>query len=157
MRIRFASALIWFVVSSVAAYAQNDVCRDQNGNVDQTATQGWQNFAANADPQAMQQMIGVWYTETPNQLNPSQVAQRYYTMEPAGSFTTQTRVCYNGQACSEYPGQGIWAAQMQGNALVLMSVFSDTQVTNYCSLSQLQLAGPGAMQDSNGQAWQKVR
>ncbi|MEO5805606.1 hypothetical protein [Devosia sp.] len=142
---------------STPAFAQNDVCMDQNGNVDQNATAGWQQFQANANSQAMQQLIGVWYTEVPNQLNPSQVAQRYTTFEPSGLFTTTTRVCSNGQMCSDYPGHGFWASQMQGNTLVTMSIFSDTQVTNYCNISQVQFNGPNMMQDSNGQVSQKVQ
>ena len=57
-----------FIVAAVAAsiampaLAQNDVCRDQNGNIDQNLSQGWQQFQASADPNSMQQLTGVWYT-----------------------------------------------------------------------------------------------
>ncbi|MDB5528095.1 MAG: hypothetical protein JWR51_1198 [Devosia sp.] len=152
-----------FIIAAIAAsiampaFAQNDVCRDQNGNVDQNLSQGWQQFQASADPQAMQQLTGVWYTEIPNQFSPGQVAQRYTTFEPSGLFTTQTRVCANGQMCSDYPGHGFWASQMQNGVLVTFSIFSDTQVTNYCSITQAQFNGPNMMRDQNGQVQQRVQ
>lgn len=151
------SSLGLIVLAATPALAQTNACLDQNGNVDQTATAGWQQFEAQANPQAMQQLVGVWYTQVPSQFNPQQVAERYTTYEPNGLFTTATRVCTNGQMCSDYPGQGMWAAQAQGNILVTMSIFSDTSVTSHCSLTQMQFNGPNTMRDSNGYVSQRVR
>ena len=139
------------------AVAQADVCRDQNGNVDQNLSQGWQQFQASADPRAMQQLVGTWYTEIPNQFSPGQVAARYTTFEPNGLFTTQTRVCNNGQMCSDYPGQGMWASQMSNGVLTTFSIFSDTSVTNYCAITQSQFDGPNIMRDQNGLVQQRVQ
>lgn len=139
------------------ALAQNDVCLDANGNVDQTATQGWQGFAANANPQLMQQMVGVWYTEIPSPAT-GQTAYRYQTLEPNGLFTMQTRVCDSMNMCSDYPGHGFWAVQGgNGGAYTVMSIVSDTQVTNHCSLFQVIQPSPGILQDNMGTTWQRVQ
>ena len=148
-----AAALLLLVTP---ALAQNDVCRDSNGNVDQTATAGWQNFQAGADAGVMQQLVGTWYTEIPSPQT-GQIAYRYQTLEPSGLFTTQTRVCDSSGACGDYPGHGFWAAQPgQGGSIATMTVFSDTQVTNYCSFTQDVLQG-NMMQTSQGQVWQRVQ
>ena len=150
------TALATLLVLATPALAQNDVCMDNYGNVDQNATAGWQNFQAGANPQLMQQLAGTWYTEIPSPQT-GQVAYRYQTLEPNGLFTTQTRVCDSTGACSDYPGHGFWAAQGgQGGALTTMTIFSDTQVTNFCGLAQVQLQG-SMMQTSTGQAWQRVQ
>lgn len=138
------------------ALAQNDVCMDNNGNIDQTATEGWHNFQAGADPRAMQQLVGTWYNELPSPQT-GQVAHRYQTLEPSGLFTMQTRVCDNTGACGDYPAHGFWAAQQDPNGVFsVMIIISDTQVTNYCSLAQAVLQG-GVMQSSLGQSWQRVQ
>ena len=152
---RFTSVVVALLALAVPAYGQNDVCRDQNGNIDQNATEGWQQFQANANSQAMQQMVGNWYNELPNPLT-GQVAYRYETLEPSGLFTMTTRVCVNGQACSDYPAQGFWAAQVDPNGtLTIMTIVSDTQVTNYCNIAQAVFQGPNVMQTSLGQTWQR--
>lgn len=139
------------------ALAQNDVCLDANGNVDPVATQGWQGFAANANPQLMQQMVGVWYTEIPSPAT-GQMAYRYITYEPSGLFTMQTRVCDQMGMCSDYPGHGAWAVQGgQGGQFAVMTIVSDTQVTNFCHISQAVMPSPQYMQASDGQTWQRVQ
>lgn len=148
-----AAALLLLVTP---ALAQNDVCRDNNGNVDQTATEGWQSFQAAADPRAMQQLVGTWYNELPSPQT-GQMAYRYQTLEPSGLFTMQTRVCDNSGACGDYPAHGFWAAQQdQSGTFSIMVIVSDTQVTNYCSLTQSVLQG-GVMQSSQGLSWQRVQ
>lgn len=152
--VTLAAVLALSLASPVAA--QNDVCRDQNGNVDQTASAGWQNFQANASAIAMQKLVGIWYVEIPNQVNPAQVAYRYTTFESNGLFTTQTRVCAGGY-CSDYPGHGFWASQGQGDDIATMSIFSDTQVTNYCSITQMRFSGSDSFQDQYGYVSQRAR
>lgn len=154
---RFARTSMALAVLAAPAYGQNDVCRDQNGNIDQNLSQGWQAFQANANPQAMQQIVGVWYNELPNP-GTGQIAYRYLTYEPNGLFTMQTRVCVNGQACGDYPAHGFWAAQADQNGmLTVMTIVSDAQVTNYCSIAQAVLQGPTVMQNSQGMAWQRIQ
>lgn len=151
----FALAAVLLVAGPVAA--QNDVCADRNGNIDQNATAGWQAFQANADAGLMGQLTGTWYVQIPSPQT-GQVAHRYQTMESNGLFTMQTRVCDNIGMCSDYPGHGFWAAQMgQGDTIVVMGIVSDTQVTNYCNLSYFRSNGNGVMQDSSGLTWQKVQ
>ena len=154
---RIVMGAVFVATLAVPAFGQADVCRDQNGNVDQNLSQGWQQFQSGADPQAMQQLVGTWYTEIPNQFSPGQVAARYTTFEPNGLFTTQTRVCNNGQMCSDYPGQGIWASQLSNGELVTFSIFSDTSVTNYCAISRFRFEGPTMMRDQNGLIQQRVQ
>ena len=154
---RFTSVVVALLALAVPAYGQNDVCRDQNGNIDQNATEGWQQFQANANSQAMQQMVGNWYNELPNPAT-GQLAQRYETLEPSGLLTMTTRVCVNGQACSDYPAQGFWAAQVDPNGtLTIMTIVSDTQVTDFCGLAQSVFQGPATMQTSQGFTWQRSR
>ncbi len=144
------------VLGTLPAYAQADVCMDAQGNVDQTATQGWQGFLANANTQLMRQLVGVWYTEI-NSPSTGQIAYRYQTLEPNGLFTMQTRVCDSMNMCSDYPGHGAWAAQGQGNTFTMMVIVSDTQVTNFCSMTQVRMPSAGVMQTQNGQVWQRVQ
>ena len=139
------------------AEAQTDVCMDANGNVDQTATEGWRGFLGNADAQLMQQLVGVWYTEIPSP-NTGQIAYRYQTLEPTGLFTMQTRVCDSMGLCSDYPAQGAWAAQGGGGGMfTMMTIVSDTQVTNLCGMTQVMMASPTVMQTQSGQNWQRVQ
>ncbi|MCB1332412.1 MAG: hypothetical protein KDK26_01895 [Roseivivax sp.] len=144
-------------VCATAPQAQTDVCRDANGNIDQTATQGLQAFRANASAEAMQPLIGTWYTEIPSPQT-GQIAYRYQTLEPSGLFTMQTRVCDNLGLCSDYAGHGAWAAQAAAGPgmVTVMSTFSDTQVTNYCWVGQVQVSAD-MMQTSAGQSWRRVR
>lgn len=136
--------------------AQNDVCMDNNGNVDQNATAGWQNFQARANTQLMQQLAGTWYTQIPSPQT-GQIAYRYQRLEPNGLFTMQTRVCASTGYCSDYPGHGFWAAQGgQGGSVTTMTITSETQVTNYCALAQFMYQG-NMMQTSTGQTWQRVQ
>lgn len=152
----FSPALFLLALLSPPAFAQNDVCLDNRGNVDQAATAGWQQFQANADPGIMQSLVGTWYTEIPSPQT-GQVAYRYQTLEPTGLFTMQTRVCDGYGLCSDYPGHGFWAAQpAQGGTIAVMTIVSDTQVTNFCALTQARLQG-NTMQSAQGQAWQRVR
>lgn len=154
---RLAVTAALLMLAALPAYAQTDVCRDANGNVDQTATEGWQGFVANANAQLMQQLVGVWYTEIPSP-STGQTAYRYQTLEPTGLFTMQTRVCDSTGMCSDYPAQGAWAAQGgQGNVFSMMSITSDTQVTNYCALTQVMMPSQAMMQTEAGQIWQRMQ
>ncbi|UJW85034.1 hypothetical protein [Devosia sp. SL43] len=150
------TALVTLLLLASPALAQNDVCLDANGNVDQAATVGWQNFQAGASADAMQQLVGTWYTEIPSPQT-GQMAYRYQTLEPNGLFTMQTRVCDSTGACSDYPGHGFWAAQGgQGGAFTTMTITSETQVTNFCGITQVMLQG-NMMQSAQGQVWQRVQ
>jgi hypothetical protein len=153
---RLAHAAVTLLALAAPAYAQNDVCRDQNGNIDQNATQGWQQFQANASAQAMQQMVGNWYNALPAP-NTNQVSHRFQTYEPNGLFTMISRVCYSDNTgCQDFPAQGFWAAQVdQSGTLTIMTIVSDTQVTNYCNIAQAVFQGPDLMQTSLGQTWQR--
>lgn len=149
-------ALIVATILAGPALAQNDVCMDNNGNVDQAATQGWEQFQAGANLQLMQQLVGTWYTEIPSPQT-GQIAYRYQTLEPSGLFTMQTRVCDRYGLCSDYPGHGFWAAQDgQGGMITTMTITSETQVTNFCGTAQVALQG-NMMQTSAGQVWQRVQ
>lgn len=154
---RFGPAfLLALTLLSSPAFGQNDVCMDNRGNVDQAATAGWQTFQSNADPRTMQSLLGTWYTEIPSPQT-GQTAYRYQTLEPTGLFTMQTRVCDGYGLCSDYPAHGFWAAQPgQDGAFTVMTIVSDTQVTNFCALTQARLQG-NTMQSAQGQTWQRVQ
>lgn len=150
------TTLAALMLLATPALAQNDVCMDNNGNVDQNATVGWQNFQAGANAELMQQLAGTWYTEIPSPQT-GQMAYRYQTLEPNGLFTMQTRVCDSTGACGDYPGHGFWAVQGgQGGAMTTMTITSDTQVTNFCGLTQVMVQG-NMMQSAQGQVWQRVQ
>ena len=150
-------AVLIALLAAGPVHAQNDVCMDNRGNVDQAATDGWRAFQANADGGLMSQLTGVWYVQIPSPQT-GQVAHRYQTMEPNGLFTMQTRVCDSAGFCSDYPGHGFCAAQAgQGGSIVVMGIVSDTQVTNYCNLTYFRTVGNGMMQDQMGLAWQRVQ
>ena len=150
-------AVLIALLAAGPVHAQNDVCMDNRGNVDQAATDGWRAFQANADGGLMSQLTGVWYVQIPSPQT-GQVAHRYQTMEPNGLFTMQTRVCDSAGFCSDYPGHGFCAAQAgQGGSIVVMGIVSDIQVTNYCNLTYFRTVGNGMMQDQMGLAWQRVQ
>ena len=156
MRPSASIAAATLLLFATPVLAQNDVCMDNNGNVDRAATIGWQNFQSAADPHAMQQLVGTWYNELPSPEG-GQMAYRYQTLEPNGLFTMESRICDSSGACGDYPAHGFWAAQQDRNGVfTLMIIVSDTQVTNYCSLAQAVLQG-GVMQSSLGQSWQRVQ
>lgn len=46
---------------------------------------------------------------------------------------------------------------MQNGVLVTFSIFSDTQVTNYCFITQAQFDGPNVLRDQNGVVQQRVQ
>jgi hypothetical protein len=158
MRMRKAVFLVVFLASAGAARADNDVCVDpQTGMVNQQATEGWQQFQAAANPQAMQQLAGVWYTEIRSP-STGQIDYHYNMFEPNGLYQYTSKVCSSDGLCSDYQGQGFWAAQMDNSGtLVTMTIVSDLSRTNLCGLSYARFVGQGMLQDTNNLSWRKVQ
>ncbi len=157
MKAVFVLALALLAASSHFAHAQNDVCMDNNGNINQSVTEGWQRFQANANPQTMQMLVGTWYSERPNPAT-GQVEYRNTILEPNGLFTVQSKVCSgNNSYCSDFPGHGFWAAQPQNGGVVIFSIYSDTAHTNYCNFTQFQMPDQSTLQDNTGFSLRRVQ
>lgn len=145
------------LVAVLPASAQNDVCIDpQTGQIDQTATAGWQQFQAAADQQAVAALTGVWYTEVTNPAT-GQVDYRYHALEPNGLFSYQSRVCDQTGFCSDYAGHGFWAAQTASDgSFAVMTIVSDLSRSNLCGISYSRLAGD-QLHDNLGGVWLRTR
>lgn len=149
-----ATATVLMLASPVLA--QNDVCYDERGNYAPDVTAGWQAFQANAQADAMQRLIGTWYTEIPN-ADASATAYIYQTYEPSGLFTAQVRTCDVMGLCRDDPAHGFWAAQQDAQGVITtMSVTSNTRMSNYCSLGQAVVEG-NLLRNNAGQTWQRVQ
>mgnify|MGYP000058817744 CR=1 FL=1 len=101
-------------ISSPAA-AQNIAClNQQSGQVDVAATQALSDMAARMDQQLAQAMAGNWYSET-NVPATGQISRLLVSYAPDGQMQYHNQVCDSSGACSNYQGNGLWAAISLGN------------------------------------------
>ena len=155
--LRISTFCLAVLTAVLPAAAQNDVCvNPQTGQIDQAATEGWQQFQAAADPSATAALAGVWYTEVTNP-GTGQVDHRYHTLEPNGLFSYQSRVCDQLGLCSDFAGHGFWAVQTANDgSFAIMTIVSDMSRTNLCGISYSRMAGD-QLQDNMGGVWVRAR
>jgi len=117
-----------------AALAQTVVCLDQqSGQVDANATQTFADMQGRMDPALVQALSGAWYSETQSPAT-GQVSKLYITFGPDGSLGYQNRVCDQTGACSDYQGQGAWAAlSLGGGQFSGMQMVSDQGRNQLCT------------------------
>ncbi len=158
MRSRATVALLAMLMAS-PAFAQNEVCLDQRtGQVDQQATQTWQQMVRSSDRQLMQAMSGTWYAEI-RAPQTNQVDYQYRTFQSDGQFQYQSRICGGmTNLCSDFSGFGLYAAiPLGGGQYQVMLMVSDLSRNRLCSGGAGRFIDQTTIQDSTGQYWRRVR
>lgn len=150
-----AAVLLW----TGSAAAQTDFCiNPSTGQPDQAATATWQQMRQTADPSLMQALVGTWYAEIRAPAT-NQVDYHYTIYEPGGLFQYQSRVCGGMMnACSDYSGQGGYAARGAGDgSMMVMLLVSDLNRNQQCVGSLSRFTDGQTIVDSTGTTWRKVR
>jgi hypothetical protein len=113
--------------------AQDNVCMINSGRqMDEVHTEYWRFALQNAEPTAMQQVVGTWYVENVSQ-ELGMVQRLYATYDANGLFSYQDETCSN-ISCSQNQGHGWWAARAQGDGSVYIMInVSDLNRTNECT------------------------
>ena len=152
-------------VAAAAAFAARaempagQVCLTPDGQVEPTATQGWQQALQNSDPRAMQFLAGRWYNQTRNP-GTGQISHLVFAYEADGGMTYANDVCGPDNAnCSHYEGYGMYAAQWQGqDSISIFTNISDMSRSSFCSLSALRFLDQDRAAGPDGQvAWQRMK
>lgn len=146
-------ATIWALLLSAASFpsmAQQQVCiRPGTNQIDQQATQTFQQMMASADQQTMQAISGVWYSETQSP-STGQVDYQYNSYEPNGLFQYSSRVCSRIQ-CSDFAGHGMYAAVSQGSGqFTVMLMVSDMSRDRQCTGWTGRFVDQQTIQTANG-------
>ncbi|MFZ1679603.1 MAG: hypothetical protein WAT70_01180 [Rhizobiaceae bacterium] len=140
-----------------AAGAQTDICikRGTNG-MDRDATAAWREMDDRKDPEFMQAMAGVWYSETTSPQT-GQVSQLYLSYRQDGIFDYQNRVC-SATGCNDYAGHGLFAGFFLGNGrYTSMSILSDLNRDRECTGSTGRFVDERTIEDSGGGRMTRVR
>lgn len=124
------------------------------------ATQNWQRTRQMADPQVMQQMAGLYYTEYPDPTG-QMYNQTYRSYEANGLWQYQDQTCPVNNLgylqCSKNQGAGLWAAyQQQDGTIFLMVHFSDLSRSNNCFSQTVRVDRQG-FTDTYGGNWRRMR
>ena len=141
-----------------AAAAQTVVCLDQqSGQVDANATQAFADMQGRMDAGLAQAMAGTWYSETQSPAT-GQTSALYVTYGSDGSLSYQNRVCDQTGACSDYQGQGAWAAlPLGGGQFSGIQMISDQGRNQLCSGFSGTFVDQTTIQSGAGGVSRKVR
>ena len=118
----------------------------------------WLQLETAFSAEAMQNMQGVWYSETtsPDGLY---VQHLYYSFEPGGLFQYKDDTCTAGtNYCSHNGGPGHYRASQQGNGSTFYMIrFSDLIRTNQCRSGELRFQDNQTMVTPSGGVWKRVQ
>ena len=134
-----------------------ETSQSQNPQPDPRSSLTWDQLGKAASAEVMQNMQGVWYSQTTDP-NSGTVQHLYYSFEQGGLFRYRDQTCGVGAAvCSEGEGAGEYRASQQGDgSMFYMIRFSDLVRISQCRSSQFEFAGPQAMVTTAGGRWQRV-
>jgi hypothetical protein len=159
MRLANALALLLIAANTAPVAAQqnlpgrmNDACVNQvNGAYDAVASADWQARFARSDQNAIRQIAGVWYSETPNQ-QVGMVVYQYQSFQPNQIWDYRSRTC-SMTGCSDSYGTGMYAAEtQQDGSLFVTTNFSDNNRRNACSGGYVRLIDQNTLQTQSGMA-----
>jgi phage-related protein len=157
MRVTNALVLTMLIVAASPVAAQNlpgrmnDACVNQvNGAYDAIASADWQARFARSDQNAIRQMAGVWYSETPSPQT-GQIAYQWQSFQPNQIWDYRTRTCGYTGLCSEAYGTGMFASETQADgSLFVTTNFSDNNRRNACSGGYLRFIDQNTIMTSGG-------
>ena len=157
MRIHRVAALA-LTLAATPALAQenlpgrmNDACINQvNGAYDAVASADWQARFARSDQNALSQIAGAWYSETPSPQT-GQIAYQYQSFQPNQIWDYKMRTCGSTGMCSDSYGTGMYAAETQPDGSIFVTTnFSDNNRRNACSGGYVRLIDHNTLQTPGG-------
>lgn len=156
---RKAIALVWVLLGTVGAAAQNDVCvNPSTRQVDAAATETFRQMAQASSRDVMQTIAGTWYAEIPSP-STNQIQYQYQQFDADGLFQYQDRVCGGLiNTCSDYAGHGLYAViQLGDGSLQFLTIVSDLNRDRQCIGSTRTLLDSATMRDAGGILWRRVQ
>jgi hypothetical protein len=164
-----ALAALSIFSTSALAYDEPDCCYTTSdprcsgsycGNTfyNPTVSANWQRTAQSADPQAMQQMAGVYYAEFSSS-DGLYYDQMYRSYDAGGVWTYQDQTCTVGSnmPCAQGQGAGQWAAYPQADGTIFVMIhFSDLNHSNNCVSQTVRRVDAQGYSDEYG-SWRRVR
>lgn len=143
--------------TAAAQRAAGEVCLTADGQVEPTATRGWQEALANSDPRGIQFMSGTWYNRTDSP-STNQVSHTYATFEPTGGLVFRNIVCNsNDTGCMNYDGYGAYAVQMNGDQIALFRNVSDDHHSSFCTLASFTAMDQNTLRATDGAVLQRMQ
>jgi hypothetical protein len=152
MRTTVAAAVLAMCIALPVAGQQGMVCNMQDVDglpVDENATQVWNSLMAAPALDAMQQMAGQWYGETPSLVG--ERTQMWLQLTPDGRMDGQMQSCgdASGTNCIQSTNRGMWLLGDQGNGVyLLMTNYTGTFASGACVATYVVMNGPGAIIDA---------
>jgi hypothetical protein len=133
--LRAALLALLFAASCATNAGAQEYCLDPSTRqIDPRATATWQQLVAQADPQIMQMLIGVWYRELRSPAT-SQIDYLYQSFEAGGLYQYRDKVCGGmTNTCLDYQGTGRYAARRQDDGSFFgLIVVSDLGRDHQCT------------------------
>lgn len=150
-------AIFLLILAAQPSSAQGVVCLDQqSGQVDTNATQAFADMQGRFDANLAQALAGTWYSETQSPAT-GQTSLLYVTYGADGTLSYQNRVCDQSGACSDYQGQGAWAAIAAGGGFSGIQMVSDQGRNQLCTGFSGSLLDEMTMQSGAGAIFRRVR
>lgn len=154
-----ATIVVSFIVALAAsdAMAQEACVHQQSGQVDVNATQAFMDMASRTDPRLAQALAGSWYSETPSPMT-GQISRLMVTYSADGQLSYENQVCDQSGFCSQYQGNGLWAAILLGDGSISgVQMVSDQGRNHECTGFSARLLDAGTLQYGAGGIARRVR